>query len=87
MTLTYNDFALALLDDVLGARSFEQVEAEQQARRNTALGLPPQMGQTIQTRGCSQCGSTMYKIIETDSHGNPTGSSLFICNNCGHQEG
>lgn len=41
------------------------------------------MGQTIQTRGCQKCGSTMYKTVETDENGNPTNESQYICSSCG----
>ncbi|MFE9742980.1 hypothetical protein [Streptomyces sp. NPDC006477] len=87
MALTTTDFALSLLDDVLGARDPEEVSREQDARRLVSLGfLAPENGQTIQTRGCSKCGATMYRTVETDSSGNPTGSAMFICSSCGNME-
>jgi hypothetical protein len=42
------------------------------------------MGQRIETRGCSNCGGTQYKTIETDDKGNATGESVWVCNGCGH---
>ncbi|MCK7622283.1 hypothetical protein MUU72_03940 [Streptomyces sp. RS10V-4] len=44
------------------------------------------MGQLIQTRGCGRCGGTMYRTVETDDEGNPTGESQFVCAACGHVE-
>ncbi len=44
------------------------------------------MGQLIQTRGCSKCGGTMYRTVETDRDGNPTQESQFVCSACGHIE-
>ncbi|MFE5090587.1 hypothetical protein ACFRCI_09320 [Streptomyces sp. NPDC056638] len=73
--------ALALLDVALGPRAVER-----EHDRQILTEMETTMGQTIQTRGCSKCGGTMYKMIETDDQGNPTSESMYICNNCGNIE-
>ncbi|MEC4020517.1 hypothetical protein [Streptomyces sp. H27-D2] len=44
------------------------------------------MGQTIATKGCGKCGGTMYRTIETDSDGNATNETAWVCNSCGNVE-
>jgi transposase-like protein len=69
-TLTFTDFAIALLDDVLKSRGVE---------------IPkPENAGGIETTGCPKCGGTMYRTYETDDKGNRTGQSQFICQGCGH---
>lgn len=29
----------------------------------------------------------MYRTVETDQNGNPTGSNLYVCTSCGHVVG
>ncbi|MEV6473861.1 hypothetical protein [Streptomyces sp. NPDC051657] len=74
--------AIALLNAALA----HQDERGQHDRQVTDE-MEARMGQTIQTRGCSKCGGTMYRTVETDVQGNPTSASLYICNGCGHMEG
>ncbi|GGX01774.1 hypothetical protein GCM10010353_16720 [Streptomyces chryseus] len=73
--------ALALLDEALGERAVQR-----EADRQIVTQMEADMGQTIQTRGCSKCGGTMYRTVETDDNGNPTGYTMFICGGCGHME-
>ncbi|MFJ3588646.1 hypothetical protein ACIQUY_05065 [Streptomyces sp. NPDC090231] len=73
--------ALALLDAALGPRAVER-----ESDRQILEGMESTMGQTIQTRGCSKCGGTMYKTVETDANGNPTNESMYICGGCGNME-
>ncbi len=42
------------------------------------------MGQQIETRGCSACGGTQWKTIDTDDDGNPTSETTWVCGSCGH---
>ncbi|GAA2108323.1 hypothetical protein GCM10009802_04080 [Streptomyces synnematoformans] len=46
------------------------------------------MGVWTETKGCPQCGGTMYKTVETDEHGTPTNESQYVCSSpgCGHVE-
>ena len=38
----------------------------------------------IETQGCSACGGTMYRTIDVDEDGNPTGGGgPFVCQSCG----
>ncbi|NYE44273.1 hypothetical protein [Streptomyces fulvorobeus] len=74
--------ALALLDIAL-AHQDEQRKHDQLITTE----MEARMGQTIQTRGCSKCGSTMYRTVDVDDNGNPISVPTFICNNCGHMEG
>lgn len=71
--------ALSLLNNALAPR-------DRQAMEDKAFtdAMEAMMGQTIQTRGCPNCGGTMYKTVDTDENGNPTNESQFICNACGH---
>ncbi|MEV0416485.1 hypothetical protein AB0I68_38580 [Streptomyces sp. NPDC050448] len=78
------DRVMAMLDAVIEGRGAED---QRHVDRQTTDRMEADMGQTIQSRGCSNCGGTMYRCVETDSHGNPTNVPVFICNNCGHQEG
>lgn len=73
--------ALALLDAALGPRA---VEREQDKKILTEMETT--MGQGIATKGCSNCGGTMYKTYETDDAGNPTSETNWICGGCGHME-
>lgn len=73
--------ALALLDIALS--SYDEA---QRPYREITDQMEAMMGQTIQTRGCSKCHSTMYKTVDTDENGNPTNESQFICTGCGHME-
>lgn len=74
--------ALALLDAALGVRAVQR-----DADRQITQEMETTMGQTIQTRGCPKCGSTMYRTVDVDDNGNPISVPTFICNNCGHMEG
>lgn len=84
--LTTTDFALALLEDVLGPADPAADRERTEARRLASCGIftPPQMSPMIQTTGCPKCGGTMYKTIETDKDGNPIGAGPYVCNGCGH---
>ncbi|MFI1942074.1 hypothetical protein ACH44C_33690 [Streptomyces purpureus] len=73
--------ALVLLDVALG-----DLAVQRETDRQILSEMEATMGQLIQTRGCSKCGGTMYKIIETDQHGTPTGESPYCCHSCGHME-
>lgn len=75
------EHALALLDVALA--SYDEA---QRPYRETTEQMEAMMGQTIQTRGCSKCGGTMYKTVDTDENGNPTNESQFICTGCGNME-
>lgn len=70
--------ARALLDIAL-------VDYDKRVNQDKAITdeMDLRMGQTIQTRGCHVCGSTMYKTVETDENGNPTSESQYICGSCG----
>lgn len=72
--------AIGLLDVVLGDR------AERETDRQILTAMEERMGQMIQTRGCSKCGGTMYRTVDTDENGNPTSVTQFICTSCGHME-
>lgn len=74
--------AFALLDEAMGERAVQR-----DTDRQVVTEMETQMGQLIQTRGCGKCGGTMYRTVETDDQGNPTGYSMYICNNCGNMEG
>lgn len=79
---------MALLDAALAASPRRLgAEVQRATDRQATAEMETTMGQTVQTRGCSKCQGTMYRIVETDQHGNPTNASLFCCNNCGHMEG
>ncbi|UKY54877.1 hypothetical protein [Streptomyces inhibens] len=56
--------------------------------RAPSLKEDPEMGQQMQTRGCSACGGTMYKTVEVDENNQVTGESQFVCSNssCGNVE-
>ncbi|MGX1977123.1 hypothetical protein [Streptomyces kronopolitis] len=69
--------ALAALDFAITLRG---------GRCATMQKEPTEMGQQIVTRGCGKCGGTMYKTIETDSNGNPTNESQYVCQGCGNIE-
>ncbi|GAA2957403.1 hypothetical protein [Streptomyces enissocaesilis] len=58
--------AFALLDIALGERAVQR-----EADRQIVTEMEAQTGQTIQTRGCSKCGSTTYRTVETDEPGQP----------------
>ncbi|MFD5198869.1 hypothetical protein ACFWM7_01610 [Streptomyces sp. NPDC058375] len=73
--------ALALLDVALADH-----DATRTRDRKITDEMEARMGQTIQTRGCSKCGGTMYRTVDTDENGNPTNMSQFICNGCGNME-
>jgi hypothetical protein len=73
--------ALALIDVALGERAVQQ-----ERDRQILTEMEAHMGQQIMTKGCSKCGGTMYKIIETDSNGNPTGETAYCCQSCGNME-
>lgn len=77
---------MAMLDAAIAAGR-QGTEEQRVTDRQITAEMESTMGQTVQTRGCSKCGGTMYRIVETDQHGNPTNASLFCCNNCGHMEG
>ncbi|MEU9606134.1 hypothetical protein [Streptomyces sp. NPDC048057] len=51
--------------------------------------MEAQMGQRIETRGCSRCGGTMYRTVDVDENGNPTSYPQYVCSNgaCGNVEG
>lgn len=77
--------AIDLIDDLIGPADPATEKTYEENRRFDSLGaLPPQAGQTIQTKGCGKCGGSMYRTVETDSNGNPTGSNLYVCTACGH---
>ncbi|MBT2508786.1 hypothetical protein J7I98_23445 [Streptomyces sp. ISL-98] len=76
------EHAIALLDAALGERA-----TQRDADRRIVNEMESSMGQLIQTRGCGKCGGTMYRTVETDDQGNPTGYSMYICQGCGHMEG
>lgn len=81
MTVTYMDFALALLDDVLGTHDKPAEHDARDSVRLESLGyLIPEDGEEIRTTGCPQpsCTGTMYKTRDSDD------SSQYICNRCGH---
>lgn len=70
--------ALALLDVAL-------VDYDKHVAYDKAVTgqMEVQMGQTIETRGCQNCGGTMYRTVDTDENGNPTNVSQYICGACG----
>ncbi|MDK0520403.1 hypothetical protein [Streptomyces sp. ML-6] len=73
--------ALSLLDAAL-AHTDEQRKHD----RTITDEMEARMGQMIQTRGCSRCGGTMYKTVETDDNGVPTSETQFVCGGCGNVE-
>ncbi|MFD9488037.1 hypothetical protein [Streptomyces sp. NPDC059991] len=73
---------LALLDAAL-----DEVAPHRTADRQITDEMEATMGQTIQTRGCSKCGGTMYRTVDVDEHGNPISVPQFVCNSCGNVEG
>ncbi len=77
---------MAMLDAAIAAGR-RGTEEQRATDRQTIVEMEAIMGQTIQTRGCSKCGGTMYRVVETDSHGNPISSSVYVCNGCGNMEG
>ncbi|MEW2527980.1 hypothetical protein [Streptomyces sp. NPDC047071] len=45
------------------------------------------MPQGIQTQGCVKCGGTMWRTVDVDENGDPTGEPpQFVCDNpdCGN---
>lgn len=72
--------AIGLLDTALG----DAVQRE--TDRQILTAMEEHMGQTIETRGCSRCGGTMYRTVDTDENGQPTNVSQFICTGCGGME-
>lgn len=66
--------ALALLDLVITSRGKTPLPCREE----------DPMGQQIATRGCSKCGATQWKTIETDENGNPTNETTWVCGSCGH---
>ncbi|MFJ9645028.1 hypothetical protein [Streptomyces sp. NPDC101206] len=79
---------MAMLDAAIGELAAARGTTDQRdPDRQATAEMEAMMGQTIQTRGCSKCGGTMYRCVGTDDQGNPTNVPLFICNNCGNMEG
>lgn len=74
---------LALLDAAL-----DEVAPHRTADRQITDEMEATMGQTIQTKGCGKCGGTMYRTVDVDENGNPTGAVQYVCSNtsCGNME-
>lgn len=78
MSVTYTDFALALLDDVLGPRDHAAERATEDALRLKGLGLlVTESGQDIATKGCPYCKGTMCRTKDKDG-------TVYVCSKCGH---
>lgn len=78
--------AIALLDAVLGVPTKTQTEKLRDSYRAAglrAMGLEPFVMGGIETRGCSQCGGTMYRTVEPGG-----GGSQWVCasSSCGAVE-
>jgi predicted RNA-binding Zn-ribbon protein involved in translation (DUF1610 family) len=70
-------YALSLLDAVLDTE-------QRRSDRKITSEMESTMGQVIQTTGCPKCGGTMYRTVDTDKNGNPTGGAQYVCGTCGH---
>ena len=71
--------ALALLNIALA-----DYDARHAQVRQITDEMGARMGQTIQTQGCPKCQGTMYKTVETDENGVPTGETQWVCSSCGN---
>lgn len=70
--------AVALIDQVLGVPDRRQVKAAQDLMDRQhlgALGILPHEMDGLKTKGCRQCGGTMYWTTERD------GSGQWVCRN------
>lgn len=78
--------AISLLDDVIAQRKEAGVWHGGGSSVPRVVAGEILMGQDIQTQGCSRCGGTMCKTVETDGDGKPTSESQFVCGNssCGN---
>lgn len=70
--------AIDMIDELVGTPTPEQARAEQvamNARTLASLGLMPQDMGGISTKGCDQCGATMYLTEDED------GTQQWVCSN------
>lgn len=78
MTATYTDFALVLLEDVLGPRDRAAEREAEDALRLKGLGfIVAEDTPAIATKGCPKCKGTMYRTEDKDG-------KQYVCSKCGH---
>ncbi|MFJ3173136.1 hypothetical protein ACIPJK_20510 [Streptomyces roseus] len=75
---------MAMLDAVIEGQGAEE---QRHTDREITDEMEADMGQTIQTKGCGNCGGTMYRTVDVDENQQPIGMGPYVCTNCGHMEG